>query len=358
MCYRFIPPLALLFLLLACNGKGKQKEESEEENYAKIEQQEEKTIVKVQVAREDRFNLELVSNGKAEANRKATLNFEVPDVVRQVNVKNGDRVRQGDVIAIVDDVKAKQTLEDAHLALKKAVLDLKLAVINEGLKDLSDTVKLTPVRKEAIYLQSGYTSSIQAYAKAQKDYALVKTKAPFNGIIADLEAKPYNQTSAYKSLCTLIDYSKMEVVFNVLETEISNLQAGMEVEITPYANHEHTLKGEITEVNPRIDENGMVKVKAVTGNRGALLVDGMNVSILVKRQIDNKIIVPKSAGLPRQGKKVVFVYQKGKAIWRYVTTGYENSSEVSVEEGIIPGDTVIYENNLGLSHMNPVTIEN
>ena len=115
MCYRFIPPLALLFLLLACNGKGKQNEESEEENYAKIEQQEEKTIVKVQVAREDRFNLELVSNGKAEANRKATLNFEVPDVVRQVNVKNGDRVRQGDVIAVVDDVKAKQTLENTFI---------------------------------------------------------------------------------------------------------------------------------------------------------------------------------------------------------------------------------------------------
>lgn len=358
MCYRFIPPLALLFLLLACNGKGKQKEESEEENYAKIEQQEEKTIVKVQVAREDRFNLELVSNGKAEANRKATLNFEVADVVRQVNVKNGDRVRQGDVIAIVDDVKAKQTLEDAHLALKKAVLDLKLAVINEGLKDLSDTVKLTPVRKEAIYLQSGYTSSIQAYAKAQKDYALVKTKAPFDGIVADLEAKPYNQTATYKSLCTLIDDSKMEVVFNVLETEITNLTPGMTVEITPYANHEHTLTGKITEVNPRIDENGMVKVKAVTDNQQGLLVDGMNVSILIKRQIDHKIIIPKSAVLPRQGKKVVFVYQEGKAIWRYVTTGYENSSEVSVEEGIIPGDTVIYENNLGLSHMNPVTIEN
>ncbi len=62
---------------------------------------------------------------------------------------------------------------------------------------------------------------------------LVKTKAPFNGIIADLEAKPYNQTSAYKSLCTLIDYSKMEVVFNVLETEITNLTPGMRVEITP-----------------------------------------------------------------------------------------------------------------------------
>ena len=59
-----------------------------------------------------------------------------------------------------------------------------------------------------------------------------------------------------------------------------------------------------------------------------------------------------------RGKKVVFIYQKGKAMWRYVTTGYENSTEVSIEEGISPGDTVIYDNNLGLSHMNTVVIEN
>ena len=354
MYYRFILPLTLL--LLACNGKEKQKKEDEQ--YARIEQQDEKTIVKAQVAREDRFNLELVSNGKAEANRKATLNFDVADVVKKVNVKNGDRIRKGDIIAEVDDEKAKQTLEDALLSLKKAVLDLKLSIINEGFKTLDDTIKLTALRKEAMYLQCGYTSSLKAFEKAEKEYTLIKTRAPFDGIIADLEAKPYNQTSVYKSLCTLIDDSKMEVVFNVLETEIGNLHPGMEVEITPYANHENTLTGKITEVNPRIDENGMVKVKAVTDNQQRILVDGMNVSILIKRQIDHKIIIPKTAVLPRQGKKVVFIYQKGKAMWRYVTTGYENSTEVSIEEGISPGDTVIYDNNLGLSHMNTVVIEN
>ena len=302
---------------MACNGKEKQKKEDEQ--YARIEQQDEKTIVKAQVAREDRFNLELVSNGKAEANRKATLNFDVADVVKKANVKNGDRIRKGDIIAEVDDEKAKQTLEDALLSLKKAVLDLKLSIINEGFKTLDDTIKLTALRKEAMYLQCGYTSSLKAFEKAEKEYTLIKTRAPFDGIIADLEAKPYNQTSVYKSLCTLIDDSKMEVVFNVLETEIGNLHSGMEVEITPYANHKYTLTGKITEVNPRIDENGMVKVKAVTDNQQRILVDGMNVSILIKRQIDHKIIIPKSAVLPRQGKKVVFVprsYEKSVIYWK------------------------------------------
>ena len=155
---------------MACNGKEKQKKEDEQ--YARIEQQDEKTIVKAQVAREDRFNLELVSNGKAEANRKATLNFDVADVVKKVNVKNGDRIRKGDIIAEVDDEKAKQTLEDALLSLKKAVLDLKLSIINEGFKTLDDTIKLTALRKEAMYLQCGYTSSLKAFEKAEKEYTL------------------------------------------------------------------------------------------------------------------------------------------------------------------------------------------
>ncbi|MFR7875698.1 MAG: efflux RND transporter periplasmic adaptor subunit [Butyricimonas paravirosa] len=204
-------------------------------------------------------------------------------------------------------------------------------------------------------MQCGYTSSVKAFEKAQKRHLV--NQSPFDGIIADLEAKPYNQTSAYKSLCTLIDDSKMEVVFNVLETEIGNLHSGMEVEITPYANHEYTLTGKIIEVNPRIDENGMVKVKAITDNHQGLLVDGMNVSILIKRQIDHKIIIPKSAVLPRQGKKVVFVCQKEK---QYGDTSPRDTRTAwkSAWKKASPGDTVIYENNLGLSHMNTVIIEN
>lgn len=54
--------------------------------------------------------------------------------------------------------------------------------------------------------------------------------------------------------------------------------------------------------------------------------------------------------LARQGKKVVFVYRKGKAFWTYVTTGYENSTMVSIEKGLKEEEEVIYENNLGFSH--------
>ena len=138
----------------------------------------------------------------------------------------------------------------------------------------SEKLKALQATMENIKLQIGYTSAAKEYEKAVYDYSNITVYAPFDGVIADLEVKEYNQSSAYKEVCSVIDDATMEIVFNVLETEIAHLKAGMEVEITPYANDKVTLKGTVTEVNPKIDENGMVKVRATTDNPEAVLVDG------------------------------------------------------------------------------------
>lgn len=347
--------LPALFLIIGCGDK--KKENASEENYqARIEQKNGKTEVKAAKARKDRFEMELVSNGKAEAREKATLNFQVADIIDTVYVANGSRVRKNAPLARVDSYNASQQMREAEINLEKMRLELRSRLMSEGINDLKDTSDIPSQRLHTIMLQSGYTSALIAYDKACREYANIQTRAPFSGVIADLEAKPHNPTSAYKNLCTLINDSQMEVVFNVLETEIGYIHQGMDVELTPYASNQIKLHGKVTEVNPRIDENGMVKIKATVNNTQHALVDGMNVSIILKRQIDNKLIIPKSAVLPRQGKKVVFIHEQGKAIWKYVTTGVENSREISIESGLNEGDEVIYENNLGLSHESEVTV--
>lgn len=349
----------LVFLLFCIAGGCKEKEEKKlQSEQARIEQKNEKTEVKTQKAEYKRFEVELVSNGKVEAKEKAVLKFLVDDIVDTVFVTNGSRVRKGEPIVAVDGEKSAEQLQEAELNLEKMELELRSRLMSEGINELKDTTQLPPQRLRTIMLQSGYTSALHAYEKAKTDYENIRTCAPFNGIVADLEAKPYNPSSAYQNLCTLIDDSQMEVVFNVLETEIQHIRKGMEVELTPYANNQVTLHGKVTEVNPKIDENGMVKIKAMTDNPERILVDGMNVNIILKRPIEHKLIVPKSAVLPRQGKKVVFIHENGKAIWRYVTTGVENSEEISIESGLKAGEEVIYENNLGLSHESEVVVNN
>lgn len=349
---RIVVFLVLGSVWAGCGNKQK-GEAAKEKEQARVEAKAEVAEVKVEKVKSAPFELELVSNGKVDACRKAVLNFIVNDVIDKVYVKNGERVKAGMPILSVDVYQAQQQLEEARLAKEKMALEFRSRLMSEGINDLADTVNaelLPPARLEVIKLQSGYTSALNTYNKALYDYNNVTVYAPFSGIVADLDAREYNQSTAYKQVCTLIDDSKMEVVFNVLETEIANLSEGMEVEITPYADNTIVLKGKVTEVNPRIDENGMVRVKTVTMNPKGVLVDGMNVSILLKRKMGTQLIVPKSSVLPRQGRKVVFVHENGKALWKYVTTGPENSREVCIESGLQEGEEAIYENNLGLSH--------
>ena len=87
---------ALMLALGLDGGCGNKKEEKKEEkDLARISQKQDKIEVKAAKVRLAPFEMELVSNGKVNARRKAVLAFITNDVVRKVHVKNGERVKKG-----------------------------------------------------------------------------------------------------------------------------------------------------------------------------------------------------------------------------------------------------------------------
>jgi multidrug efflux pump subunit AcrA (membrane-fusion protein) len=110
------------------------------------------------------------------------------------------------------------------------------------------------------------------------------------------------------------------------------------------------------EINPSIDKNGMVQVKALINNPKNQLYDGMNVKIYLQRSLGKQLVIPKEALVLRSNKKVVFTLKNGYAQWVYVQTGLENSGGYVVTEGLSEGDSVIYEGNINLAHETPVKL--
>jgi len=76
----------------------------------------------------------------------------------------------------------------------------------------------------------------------------------------------------------------------------------------------------------------------------------MNVKVVIRKPVADRLVVPKEALVIRQGRDVIFVRQDSLAIWKYVSVEFENSTSISVKEGLEPGDLVIVNGNVNLAH--------
>lgn len=302
------------------------------------------------------FDHELVSNGKVEAQEYADLAFRtVTEPVAKIYVKNGDRVEKGQKIAELDLFTLENKLAQARNALAQSELDMKDVLIGQGYAPDNQAAVPADVMQLA-RVKSGYGQSKAAYDLAQYDLEHATLVAPFDGVVANLFSKRYNLPDASEPFCRVISTASMEVEFTVLESELPLIRRGDRVDVTPYAATAAPCRGRVTEINPLVDENGMVSVRAqVDGS--ARLFDGMNARVNVKRSVADQFVIPKTAVVLRSGKQVVFTLQDGKAMWNYVQTGLENMTEYTVSgDGMEEGVQVITSGNVNLAHETPVKV--
>lgn len=347
--YRYLLCLAAA-LLAGCSDAGKDKEA--EEGVATVLPSENNEVT-VTVLKRGVFEHELVSNGKVTAGAMADLRFETAGVVAQIYVKNGDFVRKGQKLAELDKFRLKNKTAQAKDALEKAELELQDVLIGQGYP-VGDVSKVPADIMKLARVKSGYDQSRSQYELAEYEEEHATLVAPFDGVVANLFSKPFNEASTSEAFCTVIGTQGMEVDFTVLESELPLIKSGDRVIVTPYSDAGAKQEGRITQINPLVDEKGMVKVKAAVGSKGKLF-SGMNVRVNVHRSLEGQLVIPKSAVVLRSGKQVVFTLKDGKAQWNYVQTGLENADSYSMaDDALKEGDTVIVTGNVNLAHEAPV----
>jgi RND family efflux transporter MFP subunit len=347
--------IGILFLLFILSCSSSKNDKQDEKGVATV-LPETPSAVKVFTLAYTDFNREQTSNGTIVAEQKADLYFQTSEIIAAVYVKNGDRVTAGQAIASLDLFKLQNRLNQSKDNLERTKLDLQDVLIGQGYL-LSDTARIPKEVMQIARIKSNYDQTMNQYELAEYDLRNATLYAPFAGTVANLFQKAHNMSSPGEPFCSIIGNAAMEVIFNLLESEFPVVRNGDKIQVSPYAISDFSSEGRITEINPTVDKNGLIRVKASVNNPGNKLYDGMNVRIKIRQAIPNQLTIPKSALLLRSNKQVVFTFRDGLAHWNYVHTGLENSTHYVVED-LQEGDIVIYEGNVNLAHETPVIIEN
>ncbi len=343
---------ALLLTVFGCGG------ESNGSSVTSVAPHTASNLEAVRVQRVERraFSLVLLSNGLLRAPSQSRLSFKTGGILSGIFVQNGTAVRAGQTLATLDNRDQQLALRQARDGMDDARAALGDLTLNYTGQD-SDTSRLTPQVLAFLKYKSGYNKALTALEKARLELAYTALQAPFAGTVANLSAKPYNLIAATEPFCTLLDRSGLLVEFSVLETELPALRMGAPVRVEPISLPGLAYVGRVVELNPVVDKQGLVLVKARLDRPDARLFEGMNARVRVERRIPGQLVVPKVAVVERSGRKVVFTHENGLAKWHYVTVLLENETEVTLAGELKAGEQAIVRGNLNLGHDAPVRLE-
>lgn len=302
------------------------------------------------------FYEEIISNGRIYAYRKAELRFKTQGNLEKVNYQNGQWVNAGSIISCLDNRAEEIQINNAKNQIYKAKLELSSLMLGYG-GNAIDTTSVPDNIYRNLEVQSGYTQAKNQLQTAYLQYDHTIIKAPFSGIITNIEAQAHNMISAGDIFCYLLDNSKYVVEFPVIENELVLIKAGQKVRVIPFAFDDIILEGYISEINPSVDDHGLVRVKALVPGNIKNVFDGMNVKIFIEKEVKNQLVIPKEALVLRSNKEVVFTFEKGLAKWNYVSVANENSTSYLISAGLNAGDSVIVSGNLNLAHDARVRIK-
>lgn len=353
--YIFLFGIALC--LASCH---KEKGQEEGADMEKREQMMSETYVDTMTLHMQPFDKQTVCNGRLRARAKSELTFAGQGIVSDIRVKEGQYVRKGALIASLDKTECTREVEKAEHELERARVELTDKLIGLGYEaDLKNVPEDVMKRAE---VTSGYYSARYQLQSARTALEECDLHAPFSGRVASLEAKPWQRA---EKVCTLVDDSQFEVEFSILEAELAHVAKGQRVRVSPYVDDSLSCTGTVTEINPMVDEKGLIKVTATVegGRQGRTdLLDGMNVRVVAEQRLSRMFVVPKDAVVERDGFHVIFRYQDGRAVWTYVDVVYSNINSFAItgskrkETTISEGDIVITSGNLNLADGTEVKV--
>ncbi len=311
--------------------------------------------------------------------------------VTRMNVRVGDRVRNGQLIALIDDREILQAIEETEANLRaheERMRQVEL-VYPERIKEAEanyEYARLTYERELELLKKEYTTRDSLDRAKAQLDIAEASLKrlkeeyrterniinaeieslkaqlnqhrtrlsytriySPIDGVVSEVTAQEGETIVAglqVANLVTVIDPLKLEMWIYVDETDIGKIRIGQKVEYYVDTFPERIFHGKIEKIYPQpvVKDNIVYYLATVTVSKedAILLRPEMTTHVRIMfNEKKNVLTIPNGAIKYREGRQIVYLVHKNNTVEeKEIKTGLRGEEKTEVLEGLKEGDTV------------------
>jgi RND family efflux transporter MFP subunit len=325
----------------------------------------------------------LNASGYVTPRRRATVAAKITGRVTGVFFDEGNRVKEGQLLATLDDSDVRRALDSAvadrnstqagiqdfEVQLRYAEIQLRRAtelkaasVQSQDQLDNAQTAADSLRAKIALAKQqvAGANARIQ---EAQQAVDNCTIKAPFSGIIVSKDAQVGEMVSPISAgggftrtgIATIVDMNSNEVEVDVNEAYIARVQPGQRVTSTLDAYPDWQIPSHVRTVIPTADrQKATVKVRISFDKLDPRILPDMGVKVAFLNDEETKkkgaeknagplptAVVPKSAVRTEGGKSYVFLVKNEKVERRGVTVGNDHGSDVEIMAGVNSGDNLV-----------------
>lgn len=334
----------------------------------------------------------LNASGYVTARRRATVSSKITGKVVSVNVEEGMAVREGQVLARLDDTVSRRYLElaEAELAaarrnaaetevrLREARLTLgrTQALVKDGITGKADLdraeaeVDALLARLDLTREQVGVNAAQVALRRTEIEDMVIK--APFTGVAISKDAQPGEMISPVSAgggftrtgICTIVDMASLEIEVDVNESFINRVSNGQTVEAVLDAYPDWRIPAHVITAVPTADrQKATVLVRIGFDALDARILPDMGVKVAFQSADPAPstapapaLTMPRGAARKDGNQDIVFVVANGLAERRAVRLGAVDGERITVVSGLALGEQVIVNGPADLADKRPVTV--
>lgn len=281
------------------------------------------------------------ATGTISAVNSVEISSRVTGLIKELNVKENDKVKAGQVLVVLDDSSLR-----AQLAQYEAQLSNYASIYGRS-KQLADIggqsqQQLEADRTNYLVAQATYNN----YA-LQLDYYVIK--APTDGVVVG-KPTPAGQTVAQgistpQVIMTIADMSQMQIKVLVDETDIGRIKNGQTVSFSVDSYTDRKFSGKVTSISKSATTSSNVVYYPVyvdVDSPDGLLYPTMTARVTINvGESKNALVVPLAAIKEEKEQKYVQVMVNGKTEKAVVKVGLSDDEKVEILSGVNEGDQVV-----------------